>query len=83
MQNINREKHGLTRESLVLPGLLFLSNIETDRGYLGKRKACNNLWKKKKITNHESSTKKRTEQTSFVKKITEKVSDIRFMCNIN
>ena len=37
------EKHGLTRESLVLPGLLLLSNIETDRGYLGKRRACNNL----------------------------------------
>ena len=53
MWNMCREKHEVTRESLVLPGLLLLSNIETDRGYLGKRRACNNL---------------RTEQTSFVKK---------------
>ena len=30
------EKHGLTREGLALPELLLLSNIETDRGYLGK-----------------------------------------------
>ena len=42
------EKHGLTREILVLPGLLLPSNIETDRGYLGKRRACNNLLKRNK-----------------------------------
>ena len=84
MWNIYKEKHGITRESFVLPGLLLLSNIETDRGYPGKRRASNNLWKKK-ITTHKSTIKKskRTEQTGFVKKITEKVSDIRFMCNIN
>ena len=41
------EKHGLTRESLVFLGLLLLSNIETGRGYLGKRRACNNLLKAK------------------------------------
>ena len=75
------EKRGLTRESLVLPGLLLLSNIETDRGYLGRRRACNNLLKtnkQTKITNHKSTIKKseRTEQTGFLKKITEKVSDI-------
>ena len=51
-----RKKHGLTRESLVLPGLLLLRNIiETDRGCLGNRRACLFM---KKITNHESSTKK-------------------------
>ena len=38
MRNMYREKNGLIRESLVLPGLLLLSNIETDRGYLGKKK---------------------------------------------
>ena len=43
MPNMYREKHGLTHESLVLQGLLLLSNIETDQGYLGKRRACNNL----------------------------------------
>ena len=47
MRNMYKEKHGLTRESLVLPGLLLLSNIETERGYLGKRRTCNNLWRKK------------------------------------
>ena len=86
MQNMYREKHRLTCESLVLPGLLLLSNIETDRGYLGKRRACNNLWKKKnKPSDLESTIKniKWIEKTGFVKKITEKVSDIRFMCNIN
>ena len=43
MQNMYREKCGLTRESLVLLGLLLRSNIETDRGYLGKRRANNNF----------------------------------------
>ena len=51
MRNMYREKHGLTRKSLMLPGLLLLSNIQTDRDYLGKRRACNNLWTK----NHKSS----------------------------
>ena len=38
-----REKRGLTRESLALPILLLLSNIETNRGRLGNKRACNNL----------------------------------------
>ena len=75
MRNMYREKYGLTRESLVLPEILLLSNIETDRGYLGKEKNHNSWIYDKKS--------KRTEQTGLVKKITEKVSDIRFMCNIN
>ena len=37
MWNVYREKRGLTRESLVLSGLLLLSNIETDRVF-GKKK---------------------------------------------
>ena len=37
MRKMYREKYGLTLESLVLPGLLLLSYIETDRGYLGKK----------------------------------------------
>ena len=49
MWNIYKEKHGITRESFVLPGLLLLSNIETDRGYPGKRRECNNLLETKKI----------------------------------
>ena len=36
------EKHADCK-SLVLQRLLFLSNIETDRGCLGKEGACNNL----------------------------------------
>ena len=43
MRNMYREKHGLTCQSLMLLRLLLLTNIETDRGYLGKRRACNNL----------------------------------------
>ena len=58
MWNIYKEKHGITRESFVLPGLLLLSNIETDQGYPGKRRASNNLWKKK-ITTHKSTIKKK------------------------
>ena len=65
MRNMYREKHGLTRESLVLPGLLLLGNTETDRGYLGKRRPCNNLWKKK-ITDHESTIEKPNEQSKLV-----------------
>ena len=73
MWNMYREKRGLTRESLVLPGLLVVSNIETERGYLGKEGRVIIYEKKKKITNHDkkqNKTKKnkRTEQTSFVKK---------------
>ena len=65
------KKHGLTHESLVLWGLLLLSNIETDQGYLGKRRACNNLLKtnkqtNKKIANHESTVKKANERSKLV-----------------
>ena len=38
MRNMYREKRGLTRESLVLPGLLFLSSIEADRIFMTLRK---------------------------------------------
>ena len=53
------EKHGLTRESLVLPGLLLLSNIETDRGYLGKRRVSNNLLQTNKQTNKKKQKTKK------------------------
>ena len=58
-----RGKCGLTPESLVLSGLLLLSNIETERGYLGKRRACNNLWKK--ITKDDSMIKKTKKQMNL------------------
>ena len=63
------EKHGLTHESLVLPRLLLLGNIETDRGYLGRRRVCNNLLKinkQTKITNHESMVNKANEQSKLI-----------------
>ena len=63
MWNIYKEKHGITRESFVLPGLLLLSNIETDRGYPGKRRASNNLLKKK-VTTHKSTIKKKANDRS-------------------
>ena len=89
MWNMYREKRGLTRESLVSPGLLVVSNIETERGYLGKRRACNNLWKKKRksqiMIKNKTKQKKTNEPSKLVlsRKITKNVSDIRFMCNIN
>ena len=49
----------------MLPRLLLLTNIETDRGYLGKRRACNNLYIKKKITNHDSMIRKETNRANY------------------
>ena len=64
MRNTYREKHGLTRKSLLLLGLLLLSN----------KKQTEVIWEKeglaiiyeKKFTNHKSSIKKANEPNKVV-----------------
>ena len=84
MRNIYREKHGLTRKRVLLPGLLLLSNKKQTE-VIWEKEGRAIIYEKKK--NYKSrifdKKSKRTEQTSFVRQVSEKVSDIRFICNIN
>ena len=74
LRNMYGGKRGLTCKSLVSPGLLLLSNIETDRGRVI-------IYEKNK--NQKSQIKTEPGKLGLSRKITKKVSDIRFMCNIN
>ena len=65
MRNMYREKHGLTRKSLLLPGLLLLSNKKQTEVFWEKE-GCAIIYEKKPQTNHESSTKKANEPRKLV-----------------
>ena len=71
-RNIYREKRGLTCKSLVLLGVLLLSNVETDRGFLGQ---------KGHVIIYKTFFK--LSKLGLSRKSIKKVSNIRFMCNIN